>query len=95
MCWYFLSSIISDNQSHEEVIKFADCFLRIDRYVDEVHIDIINTSLSVGRRSLAAARAETCRRAFNDDLGVALEGEMKRLIDSVASQRFDRCSNFR
>jgi DNA-binding SARP family transcriptional activator len=66
--------------NYDEVIAYADLFLRIDPYLEPVHVLMIKACLATGRRSAAAARADACRRAFFEDLGVAVEDETQRLI---------------
>jgi DNA-binding SARP family transcriptional activator len=79
----FLIEHYSQHQRYDEVIKYADRFLRIDPYLEAVHVFLIKACLMAGRRSVAAARAEACRRAFIDELGVAVEEETQRLISPL------------
>ncbi|NEV02670.1 bacterial transcriptional activator domain-containing protein, partial [Bradyrhizobium uaiense] len=81
----FLVEYHNDVGRYDEVITYADRFLRVDPYLEAIHVFMIKACLSTGRRSLAAARALACRRVFTEELGVAIEGEAQRLISCLAS----------
>ena len=91
----FLIEYYSHKHQHDDVIEYAEQFLRIDPYLESIHVLLIMACLATGRRSLAAARADTCRRVFNEELGVALADETRRLISLLASRADVRPSTMR
>jgi DNA-binding SARP family transcriptional activator len=64
----------------DKLATYADRYLRVDPYVEQVHVALIRAYLASGRRSLAAASAEACQRIFAEDLGVALGPEAERVM---------------
>ncbi|AID34842.1 MULTISPECIES: AfsR/SARP family transcriptional regulator [Mesorhizobium] len=81
----FLIECHSHHCNYDEVIDYAGRFLRIEPYLETVHVFMIKACLATGRRSMAAARAEACRHAFMDELGVAVGPDTQLLLSSLAS----------
>ncbi|QND61862.1 AfsR/SARP family transcriptional regulator [Mesorhizobium huakuii] len=81
----FLIECHSHHCKYDDVINYADRFLRIDPYLETVHVFMIKACLATGRRSMAAAHAEACRYAFMEELGVAVEPDTQLLISSLTS----------
>ena len=91
-CYLDMLQMLIDHYSmrtaHGEVITYASRYIETDPYVEHVHAALIGACLASGRRSLAAAHAESCRRALVDDLSEPLGPELQRLIaDANPSSR--------
>jgi len=83
-CYLDMLQILIDRFTMENVVDrlttYADRYIQVDPYVEHVHLALISAYLASGRRSLAAARAETCRRVLVDELGVTLSPEAERIV---------------
>jgi DNA-binding SARP family transcriptional activator len=77
-------------QQLDKVAAYAERFIEIDPYVDNVHLALINAYLLGGRRALAASRAARCQRLIVDDLGIALTPEINTLLTALLPNRSAR-----
>lgn len=90
-CYLEMLQILIDRFTSENVLDklatYADRYLRVDPYVEHVHVALISAYLASGRRSLAAASAEACQRIFVDDLGVAPSPEAECVLKPLLPPR--------
>jgi DNA-binding SARP family transcriptional activator len=89
-CYIDLLQVLTEYFDRERdfnrVLYCADRLMKVDPYLEPIHALAIKACLATGRRALAVARAEACRRLLVEELGINLAPDTRQLLTALLSR---------